>query len=156
MMTMQEINAALETMTRLCRYLMKNNSTTKTITDNQILSCKELLPFWEAGIAVLENECYRYEDKIYRVREGQAHTTQADWTPDITPALWAVIDVTHAGTIEDPIPAARNMEYEYGKFYFDPEDSNTYLCTRFGEEEGNKVTLAYLPHELIGQYFEIA
>ena len=153
-MTMQEINAALEAMTRLCRYLLQNNATSKTITDNQIFSCKELLPIWEAGLPVEVDHCYTYQDKVYRVR--QAHTTQADQTPDITPALWAVIDVTHAGTIEDPIPAARNMEYEYGKFYFDPEDSNTYLCTRFGEEEGNKVTLAYLPHELIGQYFEIA
>lgn len=153
-MTMEEINAALEAMTRLCRYLLQNNATSKTITDNHIFSCKELLPIWEAGLSVEVDECYTHEDKVYRVR--QAHTTQADWTPDITPALWAVIDVTHAGTIEDPIPAARNMEYEYGKFYFDPEDSNTYFCTRFGEEEGNKVTLAYLPHELIGQYFEIA
>ena len=38
----------------------------------------------------------------------------------------------------------------------DPEDSQLYLCTRTGEAEGGKVILQYLPHELIGQYFEEA
>ena len=56
------------------------------------------------------------------------------------------------GTIDDRIPAARGMEYEYGKYYLDPEDSKTYLCKR-GEETGS-IVLYYLPHELIGQYFE--
>ena len=49
--------------------------------------------------------------------------------------------------------AIRNsMEYTYGKYYLDPEDSKTYLCKR-GEETGS-IVLYYLPHELIGQYFE--
>ena len=56
------------------------------------------------------------------------------------------------GTIDDPIPAARGMGYEYGKYYLDPEDKKTYLCKR-GEETGS-IVLYYLPHELIGQYFE--
>ena len=67
-------------------------------------------------------------------------------------AKWAVIDAGHAGTIDNPIPAARGMEYEYGKYYLDPEDEKTYLCKR-GEETGS-IVLYYLPHELIGQYFE--
>ena len=41
------------------------------------------------------------------------------------------------------------MDYAQGKYYLDPEDSQTYLCTRSG-------TLHYLPHELVGQYFEKA
>ena len=44
------------------------------------------------------------------------------------------------------------MEYEYSKYYLDPEDEKTYLCKR-GEETGS-IVLYYLPHELIGQYFE--
>ena len=42
-MTMQEINAALEAMTRLSRILMKQVSTAKVITDAEIISCKELV-----------------------------------------------------------------------------------------------------------------
>ena len=67
-------------------------------------------------------------------------------------AKWAGIDAGHAGTIDNPILAARGMEYEYGKYYLDPEDEKTYLCKR-GEETGS-IVLYYLPHELIGQYFE--
>lgn len=151
-MTMQEINAALEAMTRLSRILMQQASAAKTITDSEVLSCRELLPAWEIGLSVSIDECYQYDGKVYRVR--QAHTTQADWTPDVTPAMWAAIDVTHAGTTEDPIPASRGMDYVYGKYYRDPEDSKTYLCKRTGEEEGGTINLQYLPHELVGQYFE--
>ena len=151
-MTMEEINAALEAITRLSRILMQQASAAKTITDNEVLSCKELLPVWEAGLSVSTDECYQYGGKVYRVR--QAHTTQEDWTPDKTPAMWAVIDVSHAGTIEDPIPASRGMDYVYGKYYLDPEDQKIYLCKREGEEEGGTINLQFLPHELIGQYFE--
>ena len=84
----------------------------------------------------------------------QAHTSQALWEPSATPALWVVIDVTHAGTQDDPIPASRGMEYEYGKYYLDSEDGKVYLCERTGEQAGGKITLQYLPHELIGNYFK--
>mgnify|MGYP002508445930 CR=1 FL=1 len=53
--------------------------------------------------------CPTKTDRLYKCR--QAHTTQADWTPDKTPALWAVIDAAHAGTAADPIPAAAGMDY---------------------------------------------
>ncbi len=66
--------------------------------------------------------------------------------------LRVVINTSSPGTIDDPIPAARGMEYEYGKYYLDPEDEKTYLFKR-GEETGS-IVLYYLPHELIGQYFE--
>ena len=66
--------------------------------------------------------------------------------------LRVVINTSSPGTIDDPIPAARGMEYEYGKYYLDPEDEKTYLCKR-GEETGS-IVLYYLPHELIGHYFE--
>ena len=68
------------------------------------------------------------------------------------PALWVVINTSSSGTIDEPIPASRGMEYEYGKYYLDPEDSKTYLCKR-GSETGT-IILQYLPHELIGHYFE--
>ena len=69
--------------------------------------------------------------------------------------MWAVIQGSQAGTLEDPIPAVRGMEYQYGLYYLDPEDRQIYLCQRAGEEEGGKVVLQYLPHELVGQYFEV-
>ena len=76
----------------------------------------------------------------------------AVWTPDITPNLWTVIDVTHAGTIDDPIPAVAGMEYVYGKYYI--EGKTIYLCKRTGEAEGGTIVLQFLPSQLVGQYFE--
>ena len=87
------------------------------LPDEQAATVPTLFPEWKAGEAVAEGErCYYPPtDRLYKCR--QAHTTQADWTPDKTPALWAVIDAAHAGTADDPIPAAAGMDYIAGKFY---------------------------------------
>lgn len=129
-----------------------------TLSDGEAAKMPSLSPKWVVGEAVEPGDRRYYEPTglLYKVREGQGHTTQADWTPDQTPAMWAVIDVEHAGTLEDPIPAAKGMDYIYGKYYSDPEDGKNYLCKRKGEEPGGTINLQYLPHELIGQYFEAA
>ena len=125
-----------------------------SLDDNDASNAVKLFPTWTIGIAVAVGERYQYADKLYKV--VQEHTTQADWTPDATPAMWAVIDKTHAGTLDDPIPASRGMEYEYGKYYLDGEDGNTYLCQRTGEAAGGTIVLQYMPHELVGNYFDLA
>ena len=126
----------------------------QSLPDSEALEVVTLYPAWAAGIAVTAGKRYQYADKLYKV--VQAHTTQADWTPDATPAMWAVIDKTNAGTLDDPITAERGMEYEYGKYYLDGEDGNTYLCQRTGEAAGGTIVLQYMPHELVGQYFDLA
>ena len=129
-----------------------------TLSDGEAAKMPSLSKMWVVGEQVEPGDRRYYEPTglLYKVREGQGHTTQADWTPDQTPAMWAVIDVDHAGTLEDPIPAAKGMDYIYGKDYSDPEDGRIYLCKRTGEEPGGTINLQYLPHELIGQYFEAA
>ena len=122
-----------------------------TVDDNTALTGMELYPVWAVGLAVEVGQRYQYGDRLYKV--VQAHTTQADWTPDVTPALWTVIDVTHAGTIDDPIPAVAGMEYVYGKYYI--EGKTIYICKRIGEAEGGTIVLQFLPSQLVGQYFEV-
>ena len=122
-----------------------------TADDNTALTGMELYPVWAVGLAVAKDSRYQYEGKLYKC--VQAHTTQADWTPDVTPALWTVIDVTHAGTIDDPIPAVAGMEYVYGKYYI--EGKTVYICKRTGEAEGGTIGLQFLPSQLVGQYFEV-
>ena len=126
-----------------------------SLPDAEAAETPSLSKPWVAGETVVpgDRRYYAPTGLLYKVREGQGHTTQAEWTPDVTPAMWAVVDVIHAGTMEDPIPAARGMDYTYGKYYRDPEDNGLYLCERTGEEEGGTINLQYLPHELIGQYF---
>lgn len=131
-----------------------------SLSDGEAAKSPELFPRWadHIGETVKPGDRRSDEDadgvlRVYKVREGQGHTTQADWAPHLTPALWVVVDVTHAGTQDDPIPAARGMEYTYGLYYLDSEDGKTYLCERTGEAAGGKIVLQYLPHELVGNYF---
>ena len=126
-----------------------------SLDDETAVTVPSLFTPWTVGEAVEVGDRRYYAPRLYKA--VQAHTTQADWTPDVTPALWAVLgDPGEAGTIDDPITASRGMEYEYGKYYFDPEDGKIYLCEREGEATGGKIILQYLPHELIGQYFSAA
>ena len=122
-----------------------------SLSDGEAATVPELITAWAYPVDYAEGDRRSYGGKVYKCR--QAHTSQADWTPDKTPNLWAVIDAEHAGTQNDPIPASRGMEYEYGKYYLDSEDGKTYLCERTGEAAGGKIVLQYLPHELVGQYF---
>ena len=122
-----------------------------SLPDSDAAPAVELFPTWVYPVSYIEGNRVSDGGKLYKCQ--QAHTSQEGWKPSTTPALWVVIDVAHAGTQDDPIPASRGMEYEYGKYYLDSEDGKTYLCERIGEQSGNKITLQYLPHELVGQYF---
>lgn len=122
-----------------------------SLPDSDAAKAVELFPAWAYPVSYIVGNRVNDGGKLYKCR--QAHTSQTDWNPAATPALWVVIDVAHAGTQDDPIPASRGMEYEYGKYYLDSEDGKTYLCERTGEAAGGKIVLQYLPHELVGQYF---
>ena len=58
-------------------------------------------PAYEIGKAYAVNEMLIYgvnevgDPQLYRV--AQAHTSQADWTPDATPALYTPIGLTEEG-----------------------------------------------------------
>lgn len=101
---------------------------------------------------------FRDGDDLYKTAQDNV-TFQAQYRPGSgTESLYTHIDEAHSGTLEDPIPAKANMEYEYGKYYI--EKGTIYLCKRGGVEDpesmyGEKITLQYLPSQLIGQYFEI-
>ena len=131
-----------------------------SLSDGEAAKSPELFPRWADHIGETVNPGDRRSDMdesgvlhVYRVNKGQGHTTQENWPPHSTPAVWTIINVDHAGTQDDPIPAARGMEYTYGLYYKDPEDTKLYLCERIGEAAGGKIVLQYLPHELAGQYF---
>lgn len=123
-----------------------------SLSDGEAAAAVELFPAWAYPVDYVVGDRVEDGGKLYKCR--QAHTSQEGWKPSATPALWVVVDVDHAGTQDDPIPAAAGMEYEYGKYYLDPTDGKLYLCERTGEAAGGKIVLQYLPHELVGNYFK--
>lgn len=62
---------------------------TATLTDEQALEVKELYPLWAVDIACTVDFVVRYNGKLYRCL--QSHTSQDNWTPDATPALWVEV-----------------------------------------------------------------
>lgn len=118
----------------LCQMAVMN---AKTLDDAEALSVKELYPEWsylcETGYKATEAGFkFRYasngETKLYKTIQ-ENFTFQSQWIPgEGTESLYAVIDETHAGTQEDPIPYDGNMALENGKYY--SQDGVIYLCNR--------------------------
>lgn len=60
-------------------------------SDEAALENIYLYPQWEIDRSVQVDERYRYGNTLYKC--VQAHTTQSDWTPDVTPALWMLVSL---------------------------------------------------------------
>lgn len=122
------------------------------MSNNDALAMASIYNYWKPGISYggdnekIVRRIINGKDILYKII--QPHISQNGWEPENTPALWEHIDIEHSGTIDDPIPAILNMQYYNGKYYI--EDEILYLCTR-----DSGISLAYLPSQLVGQYFEI-
>ena len=60
-----------------------------SLADGDAIEAAELFPAWAVGTAYAVYQRIRYGDKLYKC--VQAHTSQADWKPDSTPALWTEV-----------------------------------------------------------------
>ena len=59
------------------------------LSDSDALDGVELFPAWTLDRAYDAGQRVRYGNKLYRCE--QAHTSQSDWTPPVTPALWTEV-----------------------------------------------------------------
>ena len=79
--------------------------------------------------AYVVDERLQYKNILYRV--VQAHTSQADWTPDITPALFVVVSLDEWPEFVQPTGAhdaykkGDKVTFE-GKHYISLIDGNVY------------------------------
>ena len=62
-----------------------------SLKDADALTTVEFFPKWEVGVSYNNNDRIRYNNILYKC--VQAHTSQSDWAPDITPALWTKVSV---------------------------------------------------------------
>lgn len=134
-----------------------------TADDQTALTGMELYPTFESVVGTYQKKGARVR---YDVNDGtflfkltcEDQTEDGtlileSWNPVDAKSIWTGIDVTHAGTIDDPIPASAGMEYTKGKYYI--ENDVIYLMNREGMSDGESVVLQFLPSALVGQYFEI-
>ena len=89
----EQVYAKVAEYDEILRTLIGSNSEkiVSTFTDENALKVIDLYPVWTVGIAVAKDSRYQYNGKLYKC--VQAHTTQADWTPDVTPALWVIVSL---------------------------------------------------------------
>ena len=109
-----------------------------TVDDETALTGKELYPVWSENISVSVNDRYQYNDKLYKC--VQAHTTQADWTPDKTPALWVEISLDEFPEWRQPAGAhdayAKGDRVKHnGKKWESTADSNVWEPGVYGWSE---------------------
>ena len=98
---------------------------------------------WIADEAVAVGDIRSYDGKLYKV--VQAHTTQADWTPDATPALWTEIAPPETEDGEEIVPDFVQPTGEHdayktgdkvlfeGKIYESTIDANTWSPADYPE-----------------------
>ena len=71
------------------------------LTEAQALEVAAIYPEWEAGRSYAVGDILRHgvnsvgDPQLYRV--VQAHTSQADWTPEATPALYDAFGLDESG-----------------------------------------------------------
>lgn len=124
----------------------------QSLEDAQALTVKAIYPQWAEviGQTVKQGFKFLYGDALYKVIQPDGLTIQEQYIPgEGTESLYAVIDETHAGTKEDPIPYAGNMALENGKYY--SRDGVIYLCNRDTE-----IPVYQALKDLVGLYVTVA
>lgn len=81
------------------------------LTDAELTKLGELYPDWEVGVDYVIDDVISYHNELYKVI--QAHTSQADWAPNIATNLFT--KVAPAGVIAEWIqPAGAHDAYDTG------------------------------------------
>lgn len=97
-----------------------------SLSDADALDGVELYPLYEVGKNYAQGDRFNFEGTLYKVI--QAHTSQADWVPDSTPALY--VEVAPEGEIYVwKRPTGAHDAYNQGdKVYYPEKPGNIYRC----------------------------
>ena len=106
-----------------------------TLDDETALTGVELFPAWVVGKAYAIGDRAQYNGTLYKCI--QAHTSQTDWMPSATPALWKTVSVDEYPEWVQPAGAhdAYNIgdKVTYnGQHYVCTSDGNIYAPDVYG------------------------
>lgn len=109
-----------------------------TLDDETALTGVELFPMWAIDIAYAIGDRVQHDSILYKCI--QAHTSQADWTPDATPALWVIVTIEEWPEWVQPTGAhdayAKDSKVTHnGKKWISSYDANVWEPGVYGWEE---------------------
>lgn len=105
--------ARLDALTTVARLIVADKIAAETITADDAPILAPLFDPWRPGEPVEVGALRQWDGTL--VECLQAHTTQADWTPDATPALWRIYRDPEADTPAEWVqPTGAHDAYQTG------------------------------------------
>lgn len=105
----------------------------QSLVDDVALTAVELFPYWKVlvqeGQKVQNGFRFQHEGILYRTEQPE-YTFVEHYVPGSTgtESLFSLVDESHAGSKEDPIPFEKNMEIYDGLYY--TQNGVLYRCIR--------------------------
>ena len=129
-MTLEEAKAIIDALVTL-----RNSA-----EDEQALKASALYPKWKVSTDYQKGERVLYDDILYKVLTD--HTSQADWTPDAAPSLFAKVLIPDKNVIPEweqpdstnPYSKGNKVTHN-GKTWRSTIDSNVWEPGVYGWEE---------------------
>ena len=117
----------MSTLTDLARRLRPYiEKAAQSLSDADALRAAALYAPWKPDTEYTMDYKVNREGRVYKAI--QTHKSMIGWEPENAPALWAEINESNKGTIEDPIPYNNNMALENGLYY--AQHGTIYKCIR--------------------------
>lgn len=110
------------------------------VTDEQAIEVQPLYPMWKEGVAYVVGERVQHGEILYKVLMN--HTSQADWTPDVAPSLFAKVLISDPTVIvaweqpdsTNPYMTGDKVSHN-GKTWVSVVDNNVWEPGVYGWEE---------------------
>lgn len=125
----------------------------QSLEDAVALTAVELFPYWKVLVEKAEKVTkgfrFQHGGKLYRTEQPE-YTFVEHYAPGSTgtESLFSLVDESHSGSKEDPIPFEKNMEIYEGLYY--TQDGVLYRCIRSsGQPLYHDLSL------LVGSYVEV-
>lgn len=120
---------AADPMAQILEITKRNRLSVTDISDTEALEFPSTFFTFDylckQGKELAKGVILRYKNDLWRV--VQAHTPQSIYPPSMeTASLYSIIELAHAGTLEDPIPYKQGVAFEKGKYY--EQYGVIYLC----------------------------
>ena len=120
------------------RYRKAIVSEAQDLPDDTAINVPLLFERWHEGVDYLMGDRICYEETLYKC--VQAHRSQSDWIPNITPNLWTVVTVeewpewVQPTGAQDAYMIGNKVSYQ-GKHWICTSDYNIYAPGVFGWDE---------------------